>query len=159
MIRKIAVLMVSVLFLSAGSSVFAAEQQDKDAAAKAVQQQFKPKEIKVDRNFDGTPDRIEKYNDKGVIVSVESDANNDGKMDEWVTYENGVPVKGSKDINEDGKPDTTLIYDGKGTVIKSEADSNGDGKIDEWVTYEAGKPVKAEKDTNKDGKPDTWVNY
>jgi len=129
------------------------------AAEVASQQQVKPKEIKIDRNYDGIIDRTEFYDAKGAVVKVESDINADGKVDEWVYYENGAAIKGEKDINNDGKPDTTLIYDSKGVVIRTEADANGDGKIDEWVHYEAGKPVKAEKDVNKDGKPDTWLTY
>jgi len=125
----------------------------------AASQQVKPKEIKIDRNYDGVADRIEIYDTKGAIARIESDVNGDGKIDEWVYYENTVPVKGEKDLNADGKPDTTLIYDAKGTVTRTEADANGDGKIDEWVYYEAGKPTKAEKDTNKDGTPDTWIKY
>jgi len=129
------------------------------AADGANAQQVKPKEIKIDRNYDGIIDRTEFYDAKGIISKVESDSNADGKADEWVYYENGAAVKGEKDINNDGKPDTALIYDAKGSIIRTEADANGDGKIDEWVYYESGKPVRAEKDSNKDGKADTWLKY
>ena len=120
--------------------------------------QFLPKEIKLDRNHDGVIDRIEVYNEKGIIIRVEADTTNNGKMDEWVTYKKGKPVKAEKDTNRDGKANMFLTYE-KGIVVKSKADTNGDGKINEWVTYKNGKPVKAEKDTSGDGKIDTWIDY
>jgi hypothetical protein len=156
--KKLMFLIMTGLLL-AGYTAALAEQQAAQKTETAKVSQVKPKEIKVDRNYDGVVDRIEIYDDKGAIIRVESDTNADGKIDEWVYYEGGAPVKGEKDLNGDGNPDTTLIYDVKGIIIRSEADANGDGKIDEWVYYEAGKPVKAEKDANKDGKPDTWITY
>lgn len=125
----------------------------------STKQQFKPKEIRIDRNYDGVAERTEIYDNKGFIQRVEVDSDADGKIDEWISYEKGVVVKGEKDLNRDGKADTAMIYDGKGVIIRTESDTNGDGKIDEWVYYANGVPVKAEKDTNNDGKIDTWLNY
>jgi len=138
------------------ANVFAAP---KEQPATAKQQQFKPKEVKVDRNYDGIAERIEFYDDNGSIMRVEVDSDADGKIDEWVYYEKGVAVKGEKDLNKDGKADTSMIYDVKGVIIRTETDVNGDTKTDEWVYYTNGVPVKAEKDTNNDGKVDTWLNY
>ena len=128
-------------------------------AGPAKQQQFKPKEIKIDRNYDGVAERTEIYDEKGLVQRVEADSNNDGKIDEWVYYEKGVAVKGEKDLNKDAKADTAMIYDTKGVIIRTETDSNSDGKIDEWVYYVSGAPSRAEKDTNHDGKIDTWLSY
>ena len=129
-----------------------------DESAKSVTQ-TKPKQIQLDRNYDGEVDRIETYTAEGVIIESQTDVNGDTKIDEWVYYENGKPVRVKKDINGDGTADTTSEYDTKGIIVKSETDANGDTKIDEWVYYENGKPVRAEKDTNGDGKSDTWVEY
>jgi len=156
---KRSAILIMVLVLAGFTSAFAAQQEKAQTKPPVAQQQVKPREVKMDRNYDGVIDRTEVYDPKGIIIRVETDTNGDQKIDEWVYYEAGVPVKGEKDINADGKPDTVIVYDLKGIVIRTEADSNGDGKIDEWVYYEAGKPVKAEKDINKDGKPDTWINY
>ena len=135
-----------------------AATKDQSTAA-SRQQQFKPKAIKIDRNYDGVVERTEVYDEKGLVQRVEADINADGKIDEWVYYEKGVAVKGEKDLNKDGKADTAMIYDAKGVIIKTETDANGDGKIDEWVYYANGVPSKAEKDTNNDGKVDTWLTY
>ncbi len=157
--KRLMFLVMAGLLLAGYTMALAEQAASPKTQTTAKASQVKPKEIKMDRNYDGVVDRIEIYDLKGVITRVESDTNGDGKIDEWVYYEEGIPVKGEKDINGDGKPDTTLYYDPKGIIIRAESDTNGDGKIDEWVYYEANKPVKAEKDTNKDGKPDTWVVY
>ena len=143
------------LIMVDAQAVLAQQAQGKAPAAGG---QVKPKTVKVDRNGDGVPDRTEVYADNGDIQRVESDTNDDGKIDEWIYYEERVPVKAQKDTNADGKPDTTIYYV-KGVVIRTESDTNGDAKIDEWVYYSNGKPSKAEKDTNADGKPDTWIDY
>ena len=121
--------------------------------------QPRPKEIRMDRNYDGVIDRVEVYDEKGIIIRVEADTTGDGKMNEWIYYKKGNPTKAEKDVNGDGKVDTFLTYDDKGMIIKSETDTNRDGKINEWVSYKNGKPIKAEKDTKGDGKPDTWITY
>lgn len=150
--KKLTLLMVLGLFLASAICAFAA--QDPTGV-----QRIKPKEIKMDRNNDGKIDHIEIYDDKGTIIKVGNDTAGDGKINEWIYYENGIPVKGEKDLTGSGKPNMTLYYDNKGQITKSEADTNNDGKIDEWVYYENGKPVKAEKDTKGNGKPDTWITY
>jgi hypothetical protein len=161
--KRVMFLIIAGLFLAGFSVVlFAAQGQEESAvtnpAAKQIQQ-IKPREVRVDRNHDGKVDHVEIYDAKGAIVRVENDTKGDGKINEWIYYENGIPVKAEKDLTGSGKPNMTLFYDSKGQVTKSEADTNGDGKIDEWVYYENGKPIKAEKDTKGDGKPDTWINY
>ena len=69
-----------------------------------------PKKAEIDTNADGKVDRIENYGDDGVIASIESDTDGDGKFDEWLYYKNGKLVKAAKDTNGDGKEDTWLTY-------------------------------------------------
>ena len=171
--KKVIILVLCGLlvgFMSA-PSVFAAEKTkktvqkkvtppEKEAAKPAVTpQQITPRVIKSDRNYDGNIDRIEYYDEKGGITKVEVDTTGDGKMNEWMFYEGGIPNKVERDLNRDGKADTFLTYDKKGQLVKTETDTTGDGKVNDWVYYKNGKPVKAEKDTNEDGKPDTFITY
>jgi len=88
------------LFCFLAALVYAQEQQ----------QTVAPKKVEVDRNYDGVPDRFEYYDNDGKIVRVETDADFNGKTDEWVYYKNGVVEKAEKDTNGDGKPDTWLAY-------------------------------------------------
>jgi len=130
---------------------------DKGNVTKVVK--INPKEIKLDRDYDGKIDRTEFYDANGVIVRTETDVDGNGVIDEIVYYKAGSPVKGEKDVDNDGNMETTLFYDADGVLFKTELDKNKDGKSDETVYYEKGKPVKAEKDLNTDGKLDTWVTY
>ncbi len=130
-----------------------------EEAREAEGQQFRAREIRMDRNFDGVVDRVEIYDEKGVIIRLEVDTNGDGKMNEWIFYKDGNPTKGERDANGDGKVDTWLRYNKEGMIIKSEADTDGNGKIDEWVIFKDGRPTQAERDTNGDGKADTWIIY
>ncbi len=145
----------AVLFL-ASPNVFSG--QKKTSAPREIKQ-LVPRQIKLDLNFDGKVDRVEVYNEKGVIVRLEVDTDADGKMNEWVYFTNGIRSRAEKDINRDGRADTFITYDARGVITKLEGDTSGDGKINEWVYYKDGKPVRAEKDTNADGKPDTWITY
>ncbi|MBM3253350.1 MAG: hypothetical protein FJZ16_03780 [Candidatus Omnitrophica bacterium] len=69
-----------------------------------------------------------------VPSRVESDKNNDGKVDYWQFY-------------TDGK------------LEKIEVDSDFDGTVDETIYFKDGKPYKGERDTDKDGIADTWLYY
>ncbi|MBD3263685.1 MAG: hypothetical protein GF375_01105 [Candidatus Omnitrophica bacterium] len=146
---------LSLFFIFLLSDVSWSWGQKKDIDSKNV----KPKTVQVDKDYDGRIDRIEKYDSRGAIISIEADTTGDGKINEWVYYEDGLPRKAEKDIDGDGKTDTNIVYDKNGVIVSSESDTTDDGKIDEWVYYEDGKISRAEKDTNGDGKADTWLEY
>ena len=120
-------------------SVFAQKQKSatpsKETVSPGERQQPIAKEIRLDRNFDGIVDRLESYDDKGVITRIEADTNDDGKMNEWFYFEDGIRNKAERDSNGDGKPDTFMTYDKKGIIQKVAADTTGDGKVNEWVYY------------------------
>lgn len=69
-----------------------------------------PKTVKVDSNFDGKADRFEYYDEKGQVSRVELDTTGDGRINEWVIYKDGQPLKGERDTNADGKPDIWIEY-------------------------------------------------
>jgi len=96
------IVMVSICFLDVAYA----------ARKKAPQQQERvlPKKVEVDTNADGKPDRVENYNDKGVIISVEADTDSDGAIDEWLYYEDGKLTKAAKDTTGDGKQNTWITY-------------------------------------------------
>jgi len=79
-------------------------------AQEAKQKQITPKKVEVDSDFNGTIDRVEKYDETGKVSRVEMDNNGDGVMDEWVIYQNGAPVKSERDTNGDGKADLWITY-------------------------------------------------
>lgn len=105
MVNKAAVLVIIALFVGMAVSVYC-----ENIPVQKAQQQIVPHKVGVDTNFNGKPDRFEYYNEKGQIVKVESDPDEDGIIDETVMYENGKPVKGTKDTNKDGKPDVWIDF-------------------------------------------------
>jgi len=105
MVRKLIVFILALFVLAMATEAFC---QKEIAEQKA--QQVMPKKIGIDTNYNGKPDRWEYYNEKGQITKVESDADEDGVIDETITYENGKPVKGAKDTNKDGKPDVWIDF-------------------------------------------------
>lgn len=78
--------------------------------APAEKQQFSPKKVEVDSNYDGKVDRIETYDASGQIAKVEVDSDANGKIEEWIIYKNGIPAKKERDTNGDGKPDVWIDY-------------------------------------------------
>jgi len=105
MVKKAAVLVIVLLFTGISVIVYC-----ESSPAEKTQQQIVPRKIGIDTNFNGKPDRFEYYNEKGQVVKVESDPDEDGIIDETIIYENGKPVKGSKDTNKDGKPDVWIDF-------------------------------------------------
>lgn len=103
--KKICGIVIAVFIICFAIKAFCAPD-----ASEPKQQPVIPHKVLVDTNFNGKPDRTEYYDDKGQITKVESDANEDGVVDETIMYENGKPVKGSKDMNKDGKPDVWIDF-------------------------------------------------
>lgn len=95
---------IKIIFLLSVFFAFAASLCAQEGSAIA------PKNIEVDRNYDGVPDRFEYYDTDGKILCVETDTDFNGKVDEWVYYKNGAVEKAEKDTNGDGKPDTRMAY-------------------------------------------------
>lgn len=105
MMRKTVVLIMILFFMCIAISAFC-----QNVSAEQKQQQIVPRKVGADTNFNSKPDRFEYYNEKGQITKAEVDNDEDGIIDESITYENGKPVKGSKDTNKDGKPDVWIDF-------------------------------------------------
>jgi hypothetical protein len=88
----------------------------------------------VDTNLDGVKDLYRRYDDRGVALEEEADADYDGKVDTWIKF-------------------------AAGRLLKVEVDTDRDGHIDESRYYVRGKLSRVQRDTNRDGKPDVWEIY
>ena len=83
---------------------------------------------------------------------VEKDSNEDGKIDEWSTYnKNGSLISQAIDKHVDGKPDYWKHFR-EGKVFKREWDRNFDTKIDFRIIEENGRLLEKQYDDNFDGK-------
>jgi len=116
--KLIIVCLCGVVLGFMGFDSVSAQQEPEKKDASPRMQQIKAKEIKLDTNYDGKIDRIEIYNEEGKIVKIEADTTNDGKMNEWIYFKDGVRSKAERDVNGDGKVDSFLAYDNKGVLIK-----------------------------------------
>ncbi|MBO4441604.1 hypothetical protein J5834_05750 [bacterium] len=58
-----------------------------------------------DFQFDSKCDITKFYDEKGILLNLESDLNGDGVADYWEYYNNGVIERVEKDTNGDGKAD------------------------------------------------------
>ncbi len=109
------VVIAGVVLCSASWAFAAEKQKPQDPAAKTLPQdaggKLIPKEVALDSNKDGKPDRWEFYREDGKLDRIEADSNGDGK------------------------PDEIARADESGKLVQSEKDSDFDGKIDQWVKY------------------------
>ena len=72
-----------------------AQAQESDEPEDPVS--FKPKEVMVDRNFDGEVDQVEYYAQDGTLLKRETDTKFSGTMDQTVYFEDNVVQKAEKD--------------------------------------------------------------
>jgi hypothetical protein len=92
--------------------------------------------------------------------TVEIDRNGKGFIDYRVIYgRTGKVAEEDLDYNDDGKMDTFYFYT-NGVLQRVEIDSKFSGKVDIWITVLNGTYIqKWEQDTNGDGKPDIVHDY
>ena len=65
---------------------------------------------------------------------IELDTNKDGKPDRWEFYREGVQERIETDKNFDGKPDM-WVYFMDGRLSRIEIDTDYDGKVDRWDRF------------------------
>lgn len=86
--------------------------------------------VEMDLNEDGKIDFVRVYNARGLLDHDEYDYNLDGRMDDFLYYENAVPVREEIDSDYNGKIDI-WVYLAEGKYItRWERDLDGDGKFD-----------------------------
>ena len=95
--------------------------------------------LRIDRAQyrDGVADRAE-YFQRDVLVRAEEDANRDGRIDKWETWEGGVLRAAAYDTSfAAGRADRRVLYDDAGRFAYMEADSDGDGRFERMTAAEA----------------------
>jgi hypothetical protein len=83
-------------------------------------------------------DRREYYRGD-VLVRAEEDANRDGRMDKWETWDDGRLREAAFDTTfSKGAPDRRLVYGDDGRVVYVETDADGDGRFEQRTAPEEG---------------------
>ncbi len=109
----------------------------------------------VDTNFDGIKDVVRIYEDTGEPAMEAADTDFDGRMDLWMTFQDGRPGKAEEDTNGDGRPDEVRFYL-SGRLRRAQRDTNFDGKADVWEIYDDGRLQRVGEDLDHDGLVDRW---
>ena len=89
-------------------------------------------EVRVDhaQYRDGVADRREFFI-QDVLVRAEEDANRDGRIDKWETWDGGVLRVAAFDTSfAASRPDRRVVYEATGGVAYMEADFNRDGRFE-----------------------------
>jgi hypothetical protein len=93
------------------------------------------------RYRDGAIDRRESLRGD-VLVSAEEDANRDGLVDKWETWELGELRRAAFDTSfSRGRPDRRLVYEG-GRFAYLETDADGNGEFERFVSNQPGSGEK-----------------
>ena len=115
--------------------------------------------LKYDSNNNGTPDMFS-YMDGARVLRVESDQNEDGKIDRWEYYDDKQKItKVGFSRANDGKEDAWSFTGPDGTISRIDYSTLRDGKVTRTEHYEKDALISAEEDTNEDGKIDKWETY
>jgi hypothetical protein len=109
----------------------------------------------IDINHDGKIDVVQLWNADNEKTEEHTDLDFDGRIDEIVTFDHGLPARKSIDLDYDGKPDVTKFY-ADGRLQRIESDRDGNHMIDTWEYYESGELDRIGVDSDGDGEVDQW---
>jgi hypothetical protein len=103
--------------------------------------------------------REKQRNPDTTLQTYEFDTNNDGKPDQFSSYQGATLRSSTSDRNGDGKPDEWQEYNSRGTAVAASSDNNFDGKVDVWYDYTNGTAKTGRMDTDFNGMPDLIIEY
>ena len=111
-----------------------------------------------DRNLDGSIDRVDHYNARGLAKSSRIDADFNAEFETRLTYRNDQPAHSESDTDGDGRVD--LIADYKHGELYRRTIRNAPGSAAvKRIYYQLNKMVCAEFDSNGDGVFETRIDY
>ena len=109
---------------------------------------------KRDVNNDGIADQVAEFDPQGKLITLAVDDNNDGVMDTFQYYVDGVIVRLEKNL--DNEPGIDMrVYFKEGKRIRQER-LDDDGRVWQAIDLDAdGKPFEIREDSNADQRMDT----
>ncbi|GMV22940.1 MAG: hypothetical protein AMXMBFR57_28890 [Acidimicrobiia bacterium] len=103
--------------------------------------------------------RILVDSDKGQLLAVQLDANQDGVPDAVLTSTEAGTVRVGFSLAGDAVIDAWAHRNRDGVLTLIEVSTRRDGRVDRWERYEQGLLVRVELDTNGNGKADQWQTF
>ena len=91
--------------------------------------------FKFDRDYDSRIDYCVKIDNSGNTVYEELDFNNDGSMDDFYFFSNGVLTHRKVDTNYDGLVDLWVYLEEGIYITRYERDTDFDGTVDITKTF------------------------
>lgn len=113
--------------------------------------------IETDRNRDGRPDQIVRYDVGGLTHRVDVDRDFDGTLEERTEYRKGQPLSTELDRDRDGRAEYRADYI-HGAPFREEW-MNANGDVVKRIEYERGDPSAGAIDSDGDGRLDTARVY
>jgi hypothetical protein len=115
--------------------------------------------IEIDKDEDGKVDRWEYYGADQKLEKIGSSRANDGKEDAWsYVAPDGTTTRVETSTRRNGKADRTEYYE-KNRLARAEEDTDGDGAVDKWETYDGERLASVAFDTQHRGSPDRRLIY
>ncbi len=108
---------------------------------------------RFDDDYDGRPDRTERYGSDGLIVETHEDLDGDGRFDTVTRYRGGAPFERQSDEDADGYVDAWTFFRGE-EIARLERDTDGDGFRDQIDFFAAGNLSRRTEDLDGDGRPE-----
>ena len=136
--------------------------------------------VEVDTNQDGTTDQIRTHDAAGTILSLLTDADQDGFFEQKQLYENGEISQLARDTDQDKAYDTfdfmargkrirqekkntrgqiilLTRFDESQAPIVMEKDNTGDGLRDTHYFFTKGQVSQSQKDSDANGRPNVFI--
>lgn len=99
---------------------------------------------------------------KGAATPIlrEEDADDNGRPDRWVAYQDGSRSEVWEDRTGSGAPDLHLVFaNGGEPLVRLEVDADNDGQPERIFRYHAGLLATEDRDTNGDGRHDLFERF
>ncbi len=115
--------------------------------------------LRYDSDGNGKTDTVS-YMNGAVVVRIEIDKDEDGKIDRWEYYRPDQKLeKVGFSRSGDGIEDAWSYPDAAGSVVRLEISGRRDGKISRIERYTQNVLAAAEEDSDGDGQMDKWETY
>jgi hypothetical protein len=117
-----------------------------------------PSRFEADYNFDGRVDRVDHFDEVGILISSESDVDFNGTLETRSSFESGVAARSESDTDDNGAQDYVVEFE-NGVLVREEILDSRVGRIARVNHFENQVIVRSEFDEDRDGFLETVRTY